>query len=211
MKEGESMIVSLNGLDNAGKTTQTKQLSAKYPESYIKTLHIKDMPSFDYEKYDYNWWFNPNNKEEFVNTIYKCLEERNLYAKSIENNKIVLLDKGNDFYDSRILATLIMKGMKFEDAIALLKSIKQKYNSENIEDLKIFLISGKHQRKEDFFDDKKIFYNAYLEINKIILKSMNIDYKYIYPNEIDIVTDKIHNLIMSSKEEDLCKKLILTK
>jgi len=64
------MIVSLNGLDNAGKTTQTKQLNTKYPNYYMKALHIKDMPSFNKERYTYDWWFDPNNGEEFVNVIY---------------------------------------------------------------------------------------------------------------------------------------------
>lgn len=204
------MIVSLNGLDNAGKTTQTKQLNTKYPNYYMKALHIKDMPSFNKERYNYNWWFNPDNKEEFVNVIYKCIKERNLYAESIEDDyKTILFDKGNDFYDSRILSTLIMKGMTYENAKKLLDNVKKQYTLDDIEDLKIFLISGNYKRDEKFFDDKKIFYNAYLELNKIILSIMNIDYSYVLPKDIDLVTDEIHQLILSRKEDVLCKKLVL--
>lgn len=204
------MIVSLNGLDNAGKTTQTKQLNTKYPNYYMKALHIKDMPSFNKERYDYNWWFNPNNKEEFVYALYDCLKERNIYAKTLENDcKTILFDKGNDFYDSRILSTLIMKGMTYENAKILLDNVKEQYNLEDIEDLKIFLISGNYKREEKFFDDKQIFYNAYLQLNKVILNNMNIDYSYVLPKDIALVTDEIHQLILSRKDKDICKKLVL--
>jgi len=206
------MIVSINGMDNSGKTTQIKELMRLYPDYYIKTLHIKNTKSFNQEKYDFDWWFNPNIKEDFVKVILESLSERNEIAKSLyQDDKVILYDKGNDFYEARILATLILKGETLESSLEMLQKIKSQYDLENIEQLKLFLLPGKYPKKENFNSERKIIYNAYLELNKLLLGYKNINYQYILPNELNIVTNKIDEIIRKESEKSICKKLILKK
>jgi len=206
------MIVSINGMDNSGKTTQIKELMRLYPDYYIKTLHIKNTKSFNQEKYDFDWWFNPNIKEDFVKVILESLSERNEIAKSLyQDDKVILYDKGNDFYEARILATLILKGETLESSLEMLQKIKSQYDLENIEQLKLFLLAGKYPKKENFNSERKIIYNAYLELNKLLLGYKNINYQYILPNELNIVTNKIDEIIRKESEKSICKKLILKK
>ena len=206
------MIVSINGMDNSGKTTQIKELMKLYPDYYIKTLHIKNTKSFNQEKYDFDWWFNPNIKEDFVKVILESLSERNEIAKSLDyDDKVILYDKGNDFYEARILATLILKGETLESSLEMLQKIKSQYDLENIEQLKLFLLPGKYPKKENFNSERKIIYNAYLELNKLLLGYKNINYQYILPNELNIVTNQIDEIIRKESEKTICKKLILKK
>lgn len=206
------MIVSINGMDNSGKTTQIKELMRLYPDYYIKTLHIKNTKSFNQEKYDFDWWFNPNIKEDFVKVILESLSERNEIAKSLDyDDKVILYDKGNDFYEARILATLILKGETLESSLEMLQKIKSQYDLENIEQLKLFLLPGKYPKKENFNSERKIIYNAYLELNKLLLGYKNTNYQYILPNELNIVTNQIDEIIRKESEKTICKKLILKK
>ena len=55
------MIISISGMDNAGKTTQCQILKAMYPNVFKSILHIKDMPSFDVKNFDSDWWFKEDN------------------------------------------------------------------------------------------------------------------------------------------------------
>lgn len=206
------MIVSINGMDNSGKTTQIKELMRLYPNYYTKTLHIKNTKSFNQEKYDFDWWFNPNIKEDFVKVIFESLSERNEIAKSLDQeDKVILYDKGNDFYETRILATLIIKGETLESALEILQKIKSQYDLENIEQLKLFLLPGNYPKKENFDSERKILYNAYLELNKLLIGYKNIDYLYILPNKLNIVTNQINEIITRESEKSICKKLILKK
>ena len=93
----DMMIVSLNGMDNAGKTTQTKILTTEHADTFIKKYHINDTSSFDREKFNSKWWFARGNGEEFTDSIFNCLYERNQLA--LDNNvddKIIILEKGVD-------------------------------------------------------------------------------------------------------------------
>ena len=185
------MIVSISGMDNAGKTTQCNMLRSKYPEVFSEPMHIKDSPSFDETKHDETWWFRSDNAEEFTEVIYKCLLERIELAEKVKS-KIVLLDKGADFYDSRIIATLIMKGLKYNEAKKYSFDIKMKYFTSCREDLKLYLESGTYKRKElnlTSFEDLR--YNTYLELNKLILARANTRYINIPTGDIEVVNDSI--------------------
>jgi len=206
------MIVSINGMDNSGKTTQIKELKKLYPDYYIRSLHIKNTKSFDQDKYDFNWWFNPNIKEDFVKVILESLSERNEIAKYLdEENKVILYDKGNDFYETRILATLIIKGETLSSSINLLEKVKSQYALEDLEQLKLFLLEGNYRKKENFDPKRKLIYNTYIELNKILLKLKNTDYIYILPNKLNTVTKEINEIINIESEKNLCKKLILKR
>lgn len=189
------MIISLNGMDNSGKSTQALLLLKK-DEKYIKKLHIKDTPSFDLEKFNFDWWFSSSNALEFTTSIYKCIKERNQMALNIsKDDNIVIYDKGNDFYDMRIIATLIMKGMSYKKAKTLQQMVKEQMQIESIEDLKIYLKPGDYEKKESFESTKQILYNAYLQINEILLNNANIDYLYIEPGTVEEVTENIEKKV----------------
>lgn len=185
------MIISISGMDNAGKTTQCQILKAMYPNVFKSILHIKDMPSFDVKNFDSDWWFKEDNALEFTHTLFKCLKERIDYAKE-EKDKIILFDKGTDFYDARIMATLIIKGMTYKKAESFTKEIKKEYLNEDYEDLKLFLESGRYKRSNiDLSSQEGLRYNAYIELNKLILKQMTLDYIHIPANDTYTVTNTI--------------------
>ena len=195
------MIVSLNGMDNSGKSTQAKKLMEKgYP--YVRVLHINNTISFNKDKFNFDWWFSPNNAIEFVISLYSCIQERNNIAKELStNDNIIIYDKVNDFYDTRIISTLMMKGLSYEKAKYLQQQTKLKMNIEDVEDLKIFLNPGVYHKKESFSAEKNEFYNKYLNINKVILEHSNINYCYIETNSIDKVTIRIEEEIRKFKNE----------
>ena len=184
------MIISISGMDNSGKTTQAKRLIELYPDVFVRKIHIADTPSFDKPRYDYNWWFKQSTPEEFVHAIYRSLEERIEMAKALdEENKIVIIEKGLDFYDARILSTLISKGLSLESAILLQRDIRFQYRLEDIEEIKFYLNPGPFKRKSDLDDNPE--YQMYLRNNKRILDLINPDYIEIDPDEIDVVTSCI--------------------
>lgn len=185
------MIISISGMDNAGKTTQCQILKAMYPNVFKSILHIKDMPSFDVKNFDSDWWFKEDNALEFTHILFKCLKERIDYARE-EKDKIILFDKGTDFYDARIMATLIIKGMTYKKAESFTKEIKKEYLNEDYEDLKLFLESGRYKRSNiDLSSQEGLRYNAYIELNKLILKQMTLDYIHIPANDTYTVTNTI--------------------
>jgi hypothetical protein len=188
------MIISINGMDNSGKTTQVNRLLDLYPELFIKKLHLSDSPSYNKEKFDYNWWFKESSPQEFTETMYKCLEERIKIAKELDSEgKIVIIEKGLDFYDARITSTLLSKGLNIYEAIILQMSIRRKYDLEDIEDVKIYLKPLPFRRISSIDDLPE--YRTYLKNNEELLNYMNIDYDYVDFDNIDTVTNNIMNII----------------
>lgn len=62
------------------------------------------------KKTDFDWWFNKSTPIEFIETIYSCLQERIELAKKLDNqDEVIILEKGIDFYEARITATLLAK------------------------------------------------------------------------------------------------------
>ncbi len=190
------MIISINGMDNSGKTTQSNILVTNFPTLFVKKFHINETNSFDRSKYNFDWWFAKDNKEEFVNAIYSCLAERISLAKQIsEENNIVIMEKGLDFYDTRIVATLISKGCLFEEALEIQRKIRVDYPLEDVEELKIYLKSGNYRRDDKIRSDKEVLYNQYLLINQLLLERSNIDYRYVESDSIDNVTNQILGIV----------------
>lgn len=194
------MIVSISGMDNSGKTTQCEILKTMYPDVFSKILHIKNTNIFNIKKCNEEWWFNPNNKEEFTRTIFSALQERIKIAQNCKNS-IVLFDKGTDFYDARVVATLIMKGMSFNSALIYMLKIKKEYIQQNYESLKLFLSSSSTVNNKQILNESDLRYNAYIELNKLILEKMPIDYTYISSNSKQIVTFSILNCIQDYLEK----------
>ena len=193
------LIVSISGLDNVGKSTQAKLLNEQYPDLCSKPLHINQTASFPKMKgKDLNdWWFNPNNANNFTNTMYKALKERYDMAKQSSQN-IVIFDKGMDFYDTRIKATLLTMGIKEDEITNMISKAKMKNGLVNsLEDLKLVIVAdGKvdHiKEKSSDISDTYAFYmgkniellNKELERNKSFKKI-----KYI-PNNISLMNESI--------------------
>ena len=207
LRGDDIVIISINGMDNSGKTTQSKILTSEFPEIFVRRLHINEMSSFDKEKCNFDWWFSSSNAEEFVNTIYKCLEERIKIAKELNrDNNVIILEKGLDFYDVRVLATLVSKGYTLEQAARVRKQIRQKYDLEDVEEIKIYLKPGNYEREEFMLSTQKVFYNQYLSINYLLLKVANYDYKYIETDTIDNVTKRILEIVMKGFIEKHAKQ-----
>lgn len=184
------MIISISGMDNSGKTTQTKRLLELYPEIFIGKFHIADMPSFDKQKYNFEWWFKESTPTEFVHALYRSIEERIKLAKELDRDgKIIIIEKGLDFYDARILSTLLAKGLSLEQAVLLQKSIRREYQLDDIEEIKFYLKPGDFKKESDL--DNCSMYQRYLSNNQLILDMMSPNYIEIEPSDIDTVTQNI--------------------
>lgn len=204
------VIISINGMDNSGKTTQSNILTNKYPDIFIKKLHISDMESFDNEKFNFSWWFSRTNAEEFVNSIYRCLEERIAIAKQLNrDDAVVILEKGLDFYDTRIIATLVAKGYPLDYATYLQQEIRKKYKLEDVEDIKIYLKPGNYINHTNIEPSEEVLYNQYLSMNRLLLELSNIDYKYIETDSIENVTKNILEVIKEGYEKNHVKQIIM--
>ena len=165
--KGKKIIVSISGMDNVGKTTQAKMLNEKYGNLFSKPLHINQTKAFpklnDMELS--KWWFNKDNAENFVDTIYHACAER--YIMALKNESpIVILDKGIDFYDTRVKATLLTEGFSPDKIATMIKNAKAKYKIFNsIEDLKIIITAKNRDHVKDRRKDDDEYYEKYITYN----------------------------------------------
>ena len=107
------MIISLNGLDDCGKTTQIKNITKKYGDTWFAYSTIK--LSREIECLSpccfHEWWFNTSKCEEFCDEIYSSIKAG---FSNLRNDAI--LDKGIATFDARVWATLVIKGLSKKDA-----------------------------------------------------------------------------------------------
>ena len=204
------MIVSISGMDGLGKSTQADILSKRMPQFFTKPLHINQSPSFPkLEKNELaKWWFNPENKEEFVDTIFACVSERFEEAKKLSESGInVVLDKGYDFYLTRVKATLLSYGTSTQETERLILNAIEKYQlNTKQENLKLIIIPPKDykgiKRAEEQFTETEIIYDKYNKLNvEILNKKINdantfVPVEYIY-GEPEKMTQSILKLINS--------------
>ena len=98
------MIISLNGLDDCGKTTQIKNITKKYGDTWFAYSTIK--LSREIECLSpccfHEWWFNTSKCEEFCDEIYSSIKAG---FSNLRNDAI--LDKGIATFDARVWATLL--------------------------------------------------------------------------------------------------------
>lgn len=99
-------------------------------------------PKFNTKKESFDWWFFNSEIEEFCEYIYKGIYYRNLeILKNAEKNKAktIIIDKGIDTFETRIIANFLCRGFKEKEVIDVMNKMKNKIGIEDIEDLKIFI------------------------------------------------------------------------
>lgn len=199
------MIISYNGLDGSGKTTQLKNIFQKY------FLKAKMVDSFDFPDYIvsmdnqqfHEWWFNKSSVEEFCDIMYKGIKKRELEY----NRQVCLIDKGLSTFDARIWATLRLKGLNSIDATNKIKEYKRKYNIIDKEEIKILLINDNANNakviSKEYDNDQIELYKKYRRYQSEFLDELykNGYYTFVYKiNEsIDSLTQKIHEDIINFK------------
>lgn len=68
-------------------------------------------------------WFLKTEKEEFLNIVYKSINERNKQIK-LCNKPIILIEKGSTDYDAFILSYLLSKSLTEKESLELMKKKK---------------------------------------------------------------------------------------
>lgn len=139
------MVISFNGPNNCGKTTQINKfkndLDSKTIRFFGDISKYEPFPQLDSEHL-YKWWFTESSPEDFCDTIYKCLHLRNLDIELAAKSSLVLVDKGISNFDARVLSTLLVRGLTREASESLINNYKRKYNVRDIEDIKILFSLG---------------------------------------------------------------------
>ncbi len=196
--KNNKIVVSISGLDNVGKSTQSKLLSTQYPELFSQPLHINQTDAFPKMngKELSEWWFNRANASNFVSTMYKAIGQRFQMAKEVDQG-VVVLDKGIDFYDMRIKATLLTMGID-DDAIANMINQAKKDNGlvNSMEDLKLIITADNvdHIKEKGLRDDDEYAYYMSKNIELLNAKLNNkndfVQVKYI-SNDINAMNETI--------------------
>lgn len=211
--DGRKFIISISGLDNMGKSTQANMLSEKYPSIFSKPIHINQSPSFPTMKGKdlSHWWFNPDNVEEFCHTMYKSLAERKEAALK-SDSPIVILDKGIDFYDVRIKATLLTLGVSQDRVAEMITNTKKELGLFNsYEDLKVIITQPKDNQRsnvrEEEKNDNEDTYMKYLGLNVELLNDKLENEKVFAPVEfIEGDIETIHSNILDEIIENIDMK-----
>ncbi len=99
-------IITLNGVDNVGKTTQMDLLAA----GSTQTVHtVPKLATFDagWKKVpgDFDWWFARGNHNEWLELMFASLLAREEYMRN-SRAPVVLADRGSHMFQSVIAATL---------------------------------------------------------------------------------------------------------
>lgn len=169
-------VVSLNGPDNVGKTTQLGLFPRSYSTIIVGGLHdcdgrISQMLEDGSLK---DWWWN-SSEEDFVCTIYAALGRRSQHTMNGEETTFALLDRGKVMFDAVIAAVFATKSKEGDLDEARLRrySIIQE-NSLQVpgEELAILLKHGKTledsvrislERENKPVDDRYRRYQTFLQ------------------------------------------------
>lgn len=203
-------VISFNGVDGSGKTTQIELLLKKY-DKYIELVNGKKSFS-DKRIADFNWWFIESLPEEFLSITYNCIKQRNELIKECKK-PIILLDKGIKNFDARAAATLMVKGLNEEEAMKMVDETKYKYGITNQENLSLFFeIAKSTEERRKITEERKIstldkgkhdIYSLYqIYQNQIINKQiLNNDYQvFDASGSIDEVNDRLIKLIFKNNK-----------
>ena len=200
------IICSINGIDGVGKTTQVDLFRDKYG-MLVETIYgleaYEGFPKLTGEKL-HKWWFEESSINEFCDAMYESLNNRN---KSILNSekKIIVLDKGIINFESRIKATLKVRGFKENEVENAMNKSKEKIGFKDIENVKILIKSNnikEEKIKLDEYNNSQIgIYTKYEieQVKEIDRKTDKFDYIVDYKLGIEeinkAIRDKLINFI----------------
>lgn len=172
------MIISLNGLDDCGKTTQIKNITKKYGDTWFAYSTIKLSREIEcLSPYCFHeWWFNTSKCEEFCDEIYSSIKAG---FSNLRNDAI--LDKGIATFDARVWATLVIKGLSKKDAYELLQKKKKQHGIQILEQERILLVKNERynykRNNSDYSPDEVALYQRYQILQKTFLEWLyNIGY-----------------------------------
>lgn len=168
------MIISLNGLDACGKTTQINNIAKKYGDIWTacNPVRLSERIESLSPGLFHEWWFNTSKCEEFCDEIYSSIKKA---FSDLKGNAI--LDKGIATFDARVWATLVIKGLSQRDAYEMLQQKKSQYGICVLEQERILLVKDKvynHVRDDsDYSHAAAALYKHYQ-----ILQGMFLDWLY---------------------------------
>ncbi len=201
------IIISINGSDGAGKTTQISLLKKEMSEvvdCYYGLDNYQPFNTID----DDNWWFDNSNPNEFCDIMYQSISERD---KDILKSKkpIILVDKGLKTFDARIKATLIVKGLSDDESRTLMEKYKEKWNIRDISQYDLYLSLGDNfetsnnivneRRKNDCYSEEtqRIYKKYQLLQNRYLLENVK-NSEFLMVNALENkekVTSSIRNIV----------------
>jgi len=174
------VIISFNGVDGSGKTTQLDLLSKENPDIIERIDGLnKYYPFSQLPDNSFDWWFNESTPQQFVDIIYESLKNRDL---DIINSKkpIIIVDKGSKNFDARVIATLMHKGLSKEEAIPMINHAKRKFDIHPQENFDLFfnIAPSKKLRKaiteerkySGLISDKVKIYSRYQDLQNEIIQ-----------------------------------------
>jgi adenylate kinase family enzyme len=133
------IVISLNGVDGSGKTTQAKLLYQQNPTLIEYIGGLENYPPYmNGLSKDFDWWFFNSTPIEFCDTIYESIYYRNL-AIANSPKPIVIIDKGIRNFDARILSTLFIKGLNETESKILISNSKAKFKIKDYDNVSFFL------------------------------------------------------------------------
>ena len=194
------IIISLNGIDGSGKSTQAELLKNKNPNLIDVFGSLENYIPFNQDKRDFDWWFLNSSPQEFLHIIYKSISERNEKIK-LSNKPIIIIDKGIINFDIRVISTLLTKSLNEEKSKELIQSKKEELNIKDIEDFKIFFINSSPNQKNQNLKFHEIYENYQIYQKKLLEKYLSNTYKndIIFNSKgyIDEVSNNLNNLIFN--------------
>lgn len=161
------MVVFFEGRDCAGKTTQINLLKTRNENA------VENVPDLAYFEDELNkpsedlfkWWFMESEYGAFCDTLYSAYRKRAIYIGSI-NKPFILVDKGLKTLETRMLSSLLTRGLALEKAKAVMEASKEKIGVAEEEGLHIYLKYvydlvdqvASHTEKEDIYKQYQKIY-----------------------------------------------------
>lgn len=167
----DNRIVSFNGMDGCGKTTQMDYFIKEGCQKFFSCYTVK--LSDKVEKLDkrsfHKWWFQVSSCNEFCDEIYSAISKTLSLV-----NKPAIIDKGLATFDARVWATLVIKGMNKREAYEMIQQKKKKFNLKVYENIRILLKSRKGSKSKvndkQYVEKEKKIYFQYLKLQQDFLQ-----------------------------------------
>lgn len=177
-------ILSLNGLDKSGKTTQATRLYEHNKLVYRarKLAEYESWPSVGGEDFA-KWWFLDGTSNRVVSTIYEALAFRGEDIQKV-NCPLVVVDRGDEMFDAVCIATTaVREKCSSNEAEEFVKKIKGKFNFRSIDERVFFKtgdsieemldLSKRRQRTNEGYESTAEIYREYQKVlSNVLLKQL---------------------------------------